>query len=240
MVYFEYKGRKSSDFFLFIERNVSFGSAGSDISLEEVPGVDGDLAISNQRLKGLDKIFPCRLRLPSNKKIEDVTNDISNWLKTDISWDDLFFSEEPQFVYRALYYEEYDVERIVSFYGKTTLKFRIKPYKYFKDSLDPIEVTNGQYITNKGTRPSKPLLRVEGTGDITVKFGSNQLQLKGIDQGIIVDLQAQVVTSLDGSRPAYDKVYTYPFPDFPIGKQKVSWTGNATKVEITPRWEVIV
>ncbi|MEB7428493.1 phage tail family protein, partial [Enterococcus faecalis] len=230
MAYFEYKGKKSSDFFLDIEGNVSFGSAGSDISLEEIPGIDGDIAVSNHRLKGLGKTFPCRLRLPSNKKIEDITNDISNWLKTDISWDDLFFSEEPQFVYRAIYYEEYDVERIVSFYGKTSLKFRIKPYKYFKDSLSPIEITNGQYLENKGSRPSNPLLRIEGSGDITIKFGSNQLRLKGIDQGIIVDLQAQVVTSLDGSRPAYDKVYTYPFPKFPVGRHRVTWTGNATKV----------
>ena len=240
MVYFEYKGKKSSDFFLTIEGNVSFGSASYDLSLKEVPGVDGDLAVSNQRIKGLDKIFPCRLRLPPNKKIEEVITDISNWLKTDISWDDLFFSADPQFIYRALYYEEYNVERIVSFYGKTALKFRIKPYKYFKDSLSPIEVTNGQYLTNKGTRPSKPLLRIEGTGDITIKFGSNQIRLKGVDQGIIVDLQAQVVTSLDGSRPAYDKVYTYPFPDFPVGRNRVTWTGDVTKVELTPRWEVVV
>lgn len=240
MVYFEYKGKKSSDFFLTIEGNVSFGSASYDLSLKEVPGVDGDLAVSNQRIKGLDKIFPCRLRLPPNKKIEEVITDISNWLKTDISWDDLFFSADPQFIYRALYYEEYNVERIVSFYGKTALKFRIKPYKYFKDSLSPIEVTNGQYLTNKGTRPSKPLLRIEGTGDITIKFGSNQIRLKGVDQGIIVDLQAQVVTSLDGSRPAYDKVYTYPFPDFPVGRHRVTWTGDVTKVELTPRWEVVV
>ncbi|MEY8498908.1 distal tail protein Dit [Enterococcus avium] len=238
--YFTYNNLKSVDFGLYIDPNFSFSSPSIAGEFVKIPNKDGEVFLTDRSLKNVSRSFPVYFLPRNNENIVQQTTDISNWLKTDIGWKELTFSGDPEYLYSAIYTDEYEVDKNIESFSKSILTFTIKPYKYLKDSLDPIEVTNGQYLTNKGTRPSKPLLRVEGTGDITVKFGSNQLRLKGIDQGIIVDLQAQVVTSLDGSRPAYDRVYTYPFPVFSVGRHRVTWSGNATKVEITPRWEVVV
>ncbi|MEB7428389.1 hypothetical protein NGC25_14095, partial [Enterococcus faecalis] len=227
--YFEINNQKSTDFDLYIDTEISLISPEVKGEFVEIDGRDGEVFFTDGKLKNVSKSFSVYL-MPTEVSQQQRVTEISNWLKSNIGWKQLYFSGDSEYIYQGIYTDEYSIEENITSFGKAVLTFTIKPYKYFKDSLSPIEITNGQYLENEGSRPSNPLLRIEGSGDITIKFGSNQLRLKGIDQGIIVDLQAQVVTSLDGSRPAYDKVYTYPFPKFPVGRHRVTWTGNATKV----------
>ena len=165
--------------------------------------------------------------------------EISNWLKKDALWHDLVFGGDSSIcTHTAIYVDEYDVDRIVSTYGKVVLGFTIKPYKFLKSGLTPL--TSPASLSNPTARDARPLITIKGTGNITLQIGSEKLTLKGVDGGVVIDSLKQVVTNLAGTAPAWDKVTSYPLPVIKPGKQSVLTTGTVTGLTIVPRYEVIV
>lgn len=239
MHHFKYRGIKSSDFYLEIKSDMIYTSPSADIELLPIPGKDGEVAISKDRLNGTSLPFQCSIRLPEGKTIEEVSNEISNWLKIDPEWSELTYTADPDFIYTALFYEEYNIERMLSWYGKVVLPFRIKPYKYYKEGLEELPLSNGQTINNIGTRPSKPLIKITGSGNIQLTINDYVVNLQSVQDGVLLDSLAESIHSLDGESPQWDKLYTYPFPKLKLGDNTISWTG-ADSVSIIPRWEAVV
>lgn len=237
--YFKYGGRKSSDFDLVIESDISFSSPEADITFISVHGLDGELAIDNKNLKNVVRSFPCKVITSSGISIEKRADEISNWLKTDIGWKEFYFSGDPDYIYTAIFYENHDVNKIVSEYHQVNLPFTMKPYKFHKSGLSFQAIISGQVLTNVGTRLSRPRLIIEGTGDITVTIGTAKLILKGVDKGVIVDSLSNTITDLTGNRPQWDKAHSQP-PKIGVGKQTITFTGTVTKLQIMPRWEDVV
>lgn len=238
MSFIEFNGGKSSDFYLVLEPELTFNSPSRNIDFQHIPGQDGDIGTGDGTFSNGSKSFPFNLLPPKGKTVEGLSTDISNWLKKDTLWHDLLFNEEPDYVYRAMYYEEYDVERVISQYGKCVLKFAIKPYKFLKSGLTPL--SSPASLNNPTTRDARPLITIKGTGNITLQIGSEKLTLKGVDGGVVIDSLKQVVTNLAGTAPAWDKVTSYPLPVIKPGKQAVLTTGTVTSLTIVPRYEVIV
>lgn len=235
---FEYLGKKSSDFGLRIEEGISFDSPETDLEFVEIKGRDGDVPIDNKRLKSVNKSFPVTLFPLSGKKLIDQTTDISNWLKSNKSHTTLTVANEPLYSYLALYYEQYNISQFLRYYGRAVLNFKIMPYKFLKTGLN--QITLGSTITNPTRRQARPKITIKGTGNITLKIGTSTWTLRNIDQGIVIDTLLDTVTSLDGSRPAWDKITTYPLPTINPGQNAVTVTGTTTEIKIIPRWEVIV
>ena len=88
---FEYKGINSLDMYMHIRNEIVFTSPEADIDFVEVLGRDGELAIDNERLKGVPFSIPITLKLPEDITIEQVATEIAAWLKNDIGWYPLRF-----------------------------------------------------------------------------------------------------------------------------------------------------
>lgn len=239
--YFEYKGVKSSDMYLRIENNISFPSPEADIEFVEVLGKDGEVAIDHKRLKGETFSIPVQLRLPEGLTVNEQATKISEWLKSDIGWFPLKFSGQPNFNYIALMHERFDIQETLRRYGRTVINFKIKPYK-MSTASSLQAVTKGGTLVNPQKRAAKPYIKVTGTGNITLtKNGVNWLILYNVDGSIEIDSEAMVAYDVNGLQNV--KMNSNLSPMFPLlesGSNKIDWTGTVTKVEINPRWEVVV
>lgn len=235
---FEYLDKQSSDFGLRIEEGISFDSPEIDLEFIEIKGRDGDVPIDNKRLKSVNKSFPVTMFPIPDKSLSEQTTDISNWLKSSKAHTVLTVANEPLYCYLALYHEQYSIGQFLRYYGRAVLNFKIMPYKFLKTGLN--ESLLGATITNPTQRQSRPKITIKGTGNITLKIGQSTWTLRNVDQGIVIDTLLDTVTSLDGSRPAWDKITTYPLPKINPGQNNVTVTGTVTEIKIIPRWEVIV
>lgn len=238
MSYIEFNGFKSTDFDMRLENGLTFSSPSRDIDFVKIPGSDGEIGNGDSTLFNASRAFPFRVFPKNGKTIEQAATEISNWLKKDALWHELYFDGDPEYIYTAIYAEEYEVERFMSLHGKCTLNFTIKPYKFLKSGLAPL--TSPASLNNPTTRDARPLITIKGTGNITLQIGTEKLTLKNVDGGVVIDSLKQVVTNLDGTRPAWDKVTSYPLPVIKPGNQAVLTTGTITELKITPRYEVIV
>jgi len=240
--FFEYKGRKSNEFGLVVSNDLAFTTPERDVELFEVPGLDGDLIIDKGRLKGFDKQFTVSLMVPDGKTIDRSAKEISEWLRSDVSWDKLTFSGYEGYFYEAICYESFDIQDVLKTFGKAVITFRCKPYKYKNDGQVPLTVIGGQTLFNPEKRMAKPLIKITGTGNITLKNnGTDWLILTSVDGYITID-SAQMSVHKDGLQQ-FQKMNANLKPLFPVlisGSNVITWTGTVTKVEITPKWEAVV
>lgn len=235
--YFEIDGQRSTDFDLYIDTEISFASPEVKGEFVEISNQDGDPFLTDGKLKNVNKSFPAYL-LPITVSQQQRATEISNWLKNNVGWKELFFSGDKEYIYQAIYTAEYEVEANIVEHGKTILTFSVKPYKFLKSGL--AEQSLSTSITNPTQRIARPKITIKGTGNIVLRIGASTYSLKDVDGGVIIDVLYDQVKSLDGQRPQWNKVTTYPLPGISPGKNNVLITGTVSEIKIIPRWEVIV
>lgn len=233
LAYFEYKGKKSTDFGIMISEEFKHESPGYDVEFSKIDGTDGELAMTDSTLKNYSKNFPIILEDTTQENV----NSISEWLKSDLGWYELSLSSDPNYIYIAMFNDEYQLGSSSVDYEKTILPFTCKPIKYLKSSM--IEMQLAGSINNPTNRKAKPKMIIKGAGNITVNIGKSELTLKNIDDGVIVDSLNQTITNLSGTQTQFDKMTSYPFPEIAPGNNVVTKSGIITSINIVPRWEVV-
>lgn len=235
--YFEMEDKKSSDFDLYIDTEISFTSPEVKGKFIEIDGQNGDPFLTDGKLKNVPKSFPAYL-MPINISQVQRATEISNWLKNNIGWKQLYFSADPEYYYHAIYTDEYEIAANIVDHGKTILTFNVKPYKFLKSGLSEQSLSTS--IINPTQRIARPKITIKGTGNITLQIGKSTYNFKDIDGGVIIDVLYDQVKTLDGTRPQWNKITTYPLPGINPGLNNVLTTGTVTEIKIVPRWEVIV
>ena len=236
MTYFVFNGKSNKEFGLEVAAGKVHSAASPEVERIAVPGRDGDLLVSKNRLNAVEKSFPVNL-VNETGLIATNISAISEWLGV-LGYHDLTISYDPEFVYRASYLETFSVEETLRQFGKTNITFLCHPIKYYKDGLAKVNLTNGQTLRGKGNVSAKPVIEIRGNGTTTLVINGRKTKLKDIPGTITLDMAANQVYS--GNLPAWDKMvrapeYQKPFLD--VGSNKISWDGNF-QVSIIPNWGV--
>lgn len=115
-----------------------------------------------------------------------------------------------------------------------TVTFTCTGLKYLTTGLNTLELTSsGTELNNFGNYESKPLLKIYGSGNITININRNSFNIKNVSSYVIVDSELKECYK-DSTNKGKDMTGEYPV--LLIGKNTISWTGTVTKIELTPRW----
>lgn len=153
---------------------------------------------------------------------------------------ELVFSDEPSKVYLASIYDDVDYDRLLSL-RKATVKFHVQPFKYLKDEQPvvlKIKDETSIKVNNKGLEISKPIIELEGTGNIEIALnGSTVLAYK------FPSNETKVIIDSSEEEAYFEGVYKNrnmlgEFPKLNPGENTISWVGSLTKIIIYPksRW----
>lgn len=232
---FTFNGVSSTTHGLRVTSDYIISSTGSDVETVAVPGRDGDLLISKNRLKSVTIELPCTVL--SNRKLTDAESEISNWLNVD-GYKDLTLSWDPDFIYRSAFIETFEVSSLMRQFGKVKLNFLAYPVKFYKQGRTSQTLSNGATVNGLGNVNAKPIITLVGSGDCTLTINGRKTKLKAVQNRITLDMQANQVYS--GNLQAWDKVVRSPqfhMPYLDAGRNLISWDGNFT-VTMTPNWGV--
>lgn len=151
---------------------------------------------------------------------------------------DLILGNDPAYAYDARVIEEVSFQKILKghLHRRFTVPFLVQPLKKLATAEPAIQLTvSGGSVTNPGHVASRPAIKVEGSGDITLVMAGKVLTITGLTEPIIVDCDAGMATDATGTiNMGY--LVSGDFPQLPVGSSTISWTGTVTKVTITPRW----
>ena len=232
---FTFNGTNSSQYGLRVTSDYVINSTGQDIDTVAVAGRDGDLLLSNNRLKSVTIELPCTIM--SNRKLTDAESDISNWLNV-AGYKDLTLSWDPDFIYRSAFVETFEIVSLMRQFGKAKFNFLTYPVKFYKQGRTSQTLQNGATVNGIGNVKAKPIITLVGSGDCTLTINGRKTKLRAVQGKITLDMQANQVYS--GNLPAWDKVvrstqFQMPYLDY--GRNLISWDGNFT-VSMIPNWGV--
>jgi phage-related protein len=147
----------------------------------------------------------------------------------------LVLSSELDRVYNARCNGQIDFKSLIRF-RTADVTFEVQPFKYLRgeDPVDAIIDTETEVIVrNEGLEQSKPAMRLEGSGIVTIAINGLDVFSINIDESyVIVDSQQEdafITGKLKNSKMTGD------FAKLDPGENVITWTGNLTRLIVTPR-----
>ncbi len=196
----------------------------------KVPGRDGELTLSGTPSYEA-MVLECECMVPSVDKISEA----AAWLT---GRGDLVLGNDPDYAYDAQVIDEIRFEKILRGHAhrKFTVPFLCQPLKKKATTEPNIELTAPGTVVNIGHVPSRPLIKIEGSGNVVLAVGAYSLSITDISTSILIDSDLGMATA--GTVNESYKV-SGAWPLLVVGNNAVSWTGTVSKVTITPRWRYL-
>lgn len=122
-----------------------------------------------------------------------------------------------------------------------SITLAVAPYKYYTGYSNTVLTSPGT-INNPKLDSSKPIIKVVGSGSITLTVNGEAFRMQDIQSEIILDSQMsfayrEPTGSIINDN---DKIFTREYPVLKPGNNTISWTGSVTRVEIEPRWRTLI
>ena len=148
------------------------------------------------------------------------------------------FANRPAGVYYARVCNQIPFDRILRGNPQRsfTVTFRCKPFLYLDSSADVTVTASGTTVTNPGAVDSEPLIKVYGSGDITLMVGTQIVELEDVSSQIFLDSEIQEAYK---GTTSMNSAMSGEVPKLLPGMNAISWTGNVTSIVITPRWRTL-
>ena len=220
--YFIFNNVSSADY-LIINTLPSVFKPEKDITKIEVPGRDGFLTEDLGSYRGVTKSVECTI-----KDLSQIDY-ICSWLTGS---GEVVFSNEPNKKYKAVIINQIEFKRVFVNYHSFIILFECQPHSYtITDTLITL-TTAPQTILNSGSANSRPIIKVFGTGAITLTINGNVVSLTNVSEYVTID--SEMMDCYKDSL-LMNNYMTGEFSELIPGNNIISFTG-ATKIEITPNW----
>lgn len=113
------------------------------------------------------------------------------------------------------------------------IEFEIQPFFWLDSGKVVRTMTVAGVMNNVGNLPAEPIIKIYGSGNITLNVGAKAYQLTGVSEYLTIDSERRIVykeTINEG------KKLVGGFPVLMPGNNNISWTGAVTKAEILGNW----
>lgn len=226
--YFTFNNISSTTYGCVIEKRPEYIAPKKIIEKFSVRGRSGDLTIDTGAYENVT--LPYDVFVPHNQVSAFV-----NWLKTVVGYQRLENTYEPDVFRMALYEDELTVDNIMGQFGQATIEFNAKPQRFLKSGETTLMfTTSGEALLNE-YEEALPLIVINGSDDVTFAINNNAVNITGLDTTITLDSETK--NCYRGTLNLNNTVsLTNKFPVLEKGANTISWSGNVTSVEITPRW----
>jgi phage-related protein len=204
--------------------------------LQERPGNDS-VVVDYAYYKNVEWKLQCVAKASDYEEMYHLEDRVKVWLDMS-NYSDFTYNFDPHYMYQTI---------VVSppvFTGThkngtwTPFEFTIsvRPFKTARVGLK--WQTNKKMIHNTEAYPSKPIIKIVGSGDITFSINNKKYELTNVGNEIIIDSQLEEsYRVVDGVLEIQD--HKTKFLDFPIlskGVNTFRWSGNVQEFNLQPRW----
>ncbi len=236
--YFEFNGKSSKDFHLYLSGPGIYNAPGPDVESVSIPGLNGEIMMDNaktgfRRYPNVDIEYDAFFTFGLPEK----TREVKAWLLAPTGYQILQDSFDPDFYRMAMCTQAVEFEVENNFGAQMTLTFSCKPQRYAVSGDSTTTFTSsGRTITNPYEFPSQPNIRVYGssrTGTLTI--GDYSVVINSWP-GSYIDLNCETQNAYMGSGFCNSYISSDDFPVLMPGSNTIRFTGGISSVEIQPRW----
>lgn len=231
----EFNGHSSLEFGVNVASKSMYDGSEPDLSVQEVPGRNGDIVFSNGRRKNVSVTYTIMWR----RNVKEKMLGLRDWLSSSVGkycrLEDSYDSEMFRLGYVSTALNP-SIFRNNS--GTVDVTFSCKPQRFLKYGEEKIVLTQTTNLINPGSGEALPLIRVYGKGTLTI--GDYIVEVKKAGTNFI-DIDCERMSAYEGEDYRDDRIsvrnasHNYVFPVIPSGDFEIQMNG-ITKIELTPRW----
>ena len=231
---FKINGRTSREFNAYMRARPERISSGRVIELRERAAND---SVVVEYYKNVEWSIKCGAKANSFKELVFLEDEIKFWLDMN-NYSDFEFQFDEQYIYQAIVVEppRFTSTHKDGLWTHFDFKISIRPFK--ENRLGLVWLNNVKKIFNMENYPSKPKIRIVGSGDISFWINDQKYELVNVGNEIIIDSRLEEsYRVVDGVLEVQDhKTKFLDFPILPSGENNYRWSGKVTSFEILPRW----
>lgn len=204
--------------------------ANKNINVINRVGADGDLYEDLGGRK--DIIIPVECNFVADNP-KTIFRRVKHWLN-NIEDNKLIFTDDPGWFYKVVNVEIGQMEVKFKRKGEFTINFTCRGWQYSLDGDEFLEIENNTMLYNEYDL-AKPLLYLEGNGEITVTINNNSFSVM-LRDFLYIDSELEIAY-----REKTDclNIETGDYPLLEYGENNISFNGNVSKIEIKPRWREV-
>lgn len=228
---FTFNGKSSKDFDIIVEKLPSLDRPQRQYDVYHVPGRNGDVVEQYNAYNDITITYEVWF---ANNDIDSMNaqmlaRQISAWLFTSTGYCRLEDDFEPD-IYRLGYFVgDLSIENLLTAYGRAKISFVCRPERYFKPN-DWLE--NPTFIYNHNMFEAKPLIKIEGSGDVSLSIQGQTVQINNLVDYVYLDCDKQdCYRQLSENR---NNLMVGDFPILKVGENNITTT--ATKISIQPNF----
>lgn len=227
MEYLVFNGESSMDFHVGIKGSGVFNSPKRKVDTVSVDGRNGALTIDRGYYENVTVKYPCYIV----RDFERNMADFSAFLLSQVGYKRLEDTLHPDEYRMAMVSKELDIDvKGKAKAGVFDLTFSCKPQRYLKSGEETLSFTNSATILNETRYPSRPLIRLYGTGTLTVN--GNTLSVDALYPKSYIDIDCDLMDAY-WQTTNYNNYISGTFPELVPGENTISYSGN---FDIIPRW----
>lgn len=233
---FKINGRTSQEFKAYMRSRPERISSGRVIELRERAANDS-VVVDYNYYKNVEWSIKCGAKANSFEELVFLEDEIKFWLDMN-NYSDFEFQFDEQYIYQAIVVEppRFTSTHKDGLWTHFDFKISIRPFK--ENRLGLVWLNNVKKIFNMENYPSKPKIRIVGSGDISFWINDQKYELVNVGNEIIIDSRLEEsYRVVDGVLEVQDhKTKFLDFPILPSGENNYRWSGKVTSFEILPRW----
>ncbi|WP_349401324.1 distal tail protein Dit [Clostridium perfringens] len=204
--------------------------APKNINIITRQGGDGDLYVD---LGGRsDIVIPVECNFISNNP-KDVFRRVKAWLN-NVKDNKLIFTDDPYWFYRVVKIDISTMDIYLKRKGQFTINFTCRGWHYLLDGDEFLELDSNTLLANEYD-VAKPLIYIEGNGEIIVNINNNIFKVFVKDY-IYIDSELEVAYR---TKEDYINIDEGDYPLLEYGDNNITYNGNINKFEIKPRWREV-
>lgn len=232
--YLIYNGESSADYDLLVGAQNTFNAPKRSVTKYTIPGRNGDLIKDNGCFENISVPYT----IVCKSGFENLADSISAWLKSPTSYCRLEDSHHPEYYRMGLVTDAITYTTgALNHSAKATVTFDCKPQKWLTEGERVKKFTSAGTIFNPTKFASKPLIKVYGNGQSTLKIGDYSMSLN-LQAYVTIDSELMDCTRGNMNMNSY-VVLASGFPELKSGINLITFTGGITSIEITGRWWTI-
>lgn len=217
---------------IYIDASQSFNKPEKRSETFAIPGRSGDLLIDEQTFANVVIPYPCYERGTFPAAFNSIVNMLSaikGYMRIQCSNDPTHYR-----LGRFIVPETPTAKRVGNKDGYFNLSWDCKPQRYLTSGETAQTFTASGTITNPTRHASQPLIRVYGTGKLTV----GDVEITIARNTNYIDIDCELMDCFRGTTNLNADV-TFSGNDFPVlnaGGNNVTLGSGITQAIITPRW----
>ena len=165
---FEFDGTDSRNFGVYITGAAVYNAPEREVEMISIPNRNGAFALDKGRFENIEITYPAGIYADTEADFAEGISDLRNFLCSKRGYCRLTDEYNPNEYRMAIYKSGLEVEPSLLKAGEFEITFECMPQRFLTSGETKTTLTSPATITNPTLFEARPLLEVEGYGNITI------------------------------------------------------------------------